>query len=108
MGRLARTFAAAAFLFVWADAEAEETTIPPSLAASGADLYRNRCEHCHGPKMVTVSGAVYDLRRFPLDDEDRFRTSVLNGRNAMPAWRGVLTDGDIDALWAYVQTRGKE
>jgi len=33
--------------------------------------------------------------------------SVLGGRGAMPAWNGILDAEAIDALWAYVLTRGR-
>jgi mono/diheme cytochrome c family protein len=29
--------------------------------------------------------------------------SVLNGKNTMPPWRGVLDTEQIDAIWAYIR-----
>jgi hypothetical protein len=37
------------------------------------------------------------------DEHDRFVNSVLNGKNAMPAWRGALNAGDIERLWVYIR-----
>jgi mono/diheme cytochrome c family protein len=55
-----------------------------------------------------VGGAIaYDLRKFPAEQKDRFVLAVLNGKGAMPAWSGTLTGDQLDALWAYVLTRGK-
>ncbi len=79
----------------------------PDLAARGRGLYLSHCMRCHGPNMITPGTIAYDLRKFPADQKDRFVLSVLNGKGAMPAWGGAVTGDDIDALWAYVLTRGK-
>lgn len=91
-------------------ASAAATVAKPASAESaldGADVYAGKCQFCHGPNMVTPGGGAYDLRKFPLDDRPRFETSVLKGKNAMPAWQGIITPAEIDAVWLYVQTRGK-
>ena len=75
-------------------------------AARGRQLYGQNCLRCHGPNMVNTGAFAYDLRKFPADGHERFRHSVINGKNAMPAWRDILKDEDIEALWAYVMTRG--
>ena len=47
------------------------------------------------------------LRKFPKDDFDRFRKSVLGGKGtAMPAWTGKISDEDVVNLWAYVKSGG--
>ena len=79
----------------------------PDLAARGRTLYLSHCMRCHGPNMITPGTIAYDLRKFPADQKDRFVVSVLNGKGAMPAWSGAVTGDDVDALWAYVLTRGK-
>lgn len=76
-------------------------------ADRGRNLYLSHCMRCHGPNMVTPGTIAYDLRKFPADQKDRFVVSVLNGRGAMPAWGGLLAGADLDALWAYVLTRGR-
>jgi len=76
-------------------------------ADRGRSLYLSHCMRCHGPNMITPGTIAYDLRKFPADQKDRFALSVLNGRGAMPAWGGLLTGADLDALWAYVLTRGR-
>jgi mono/diheme cytochrome c family protein len=73
----------------------------------GRDTYQELCATCHGPDMVNPGGLSFDLRKFPKDDLNRFRTSVLNGKgSAMPAWSGKLSDEDIANLWAYVKGGG--
>jgi mono/diheme cytochrome c family protein len=77
------------------------------LIEEGRDLYADMCAMCHGRDMVNSGALSFDLRTFPKDDPARFRNSVLNGKNqAMPAWRDKLSDDDIAALWAYVQSGG--
>lgn len=82
---------------------------PPAVDVTklyGQRVYAARCPYCHGPNMVSSGGQVYDLRRFPLDDQERFKRSVLKGRGGMPGWEGVITIPELNALWEYVGTRG--
>jgi cytochrome c6 len=74
--------------------------------ARGQQVYNRTCVHCHGRNMVNAGTTTYDLRRFPQDDPERFFNSVNNGVGNMPSWKGRLEDADIQALWAYVATRG--
>ena len=74
--------------------------------AAGQAVYNRTCVHCHGRNMVNSGTTVYDLRRFPQDDKPRFLESVNNGKGNMPSWKGRLKDEEIEALWAYVATRG--
>lgn len=71
----------------------------------GRAMYKQLCLRCHGPEMVAGNNA-YDLRTFPQDDRTRFFNSVLNGKRAMPPWKGILSDDEVGILWAYVVTRG--
>lgn len=72
----------------------------------GRDQYNRTCVHCHGRNMVNAGTTVFDLRKFPVDQPDRFRQSVLQGKGAMPSWKDALTPEQIDWLWAYVGSRG--
>ena len=77
------------------------------LVDQGREIYNDNCSTCHGRDMVAASAVAFDLRKFPKDDPDRFRTSVLNGKgNGMPSWRDKVSDEDINALWAYVRSGG--
>lgn len=71
----------------------------------GRVMYKQLCLRCHGPEMNGGNNA-YDLRKFPLDDKARFFNSVLNGKRAMPALKGIVTEDDVTILWSYVGTRG--
>jgi cytochrome c6 len=73
----------------------------------GRDLYGELCATCHGRDMVAAGGVTFDLRKFPKDDFERFRSAVLNGKPpAMPPWRDKVGDEDIKLLWAYVRSGG--
>jgi mono/diheme cytochrome c family protein len=88
-------------------AQAADEVEPPGQVESGRRLYASHCSRCHGPNMVTPGTVAYDLRRFPADQQPRFALSVLGGRGAMPAWNGILDAAELDALWAYVVSRGR-
>lgn len=79
-------------------------------AAKGKALYHSLpCVRCHGSNCVQNSSAAYDLRTFPHDDKTRFVNSVTKGKNnRMPPWGDVLKPEEIDQLWAYIQTVGKQ
>ena len=92
-------------------AEGSSTTASsdPAQIAKGKALYGTNCLHCHGINMVTPGTAAFDLREFPHDDKARFVNSVTHGKNnRMPPWGDVLKPEDIDNLWAYVLTGGKQ
>jgi ABC-type amino acid transport substrate-binding protein len=70
--------------------------------------FARTCAQCHGHNMVNSGVTVYDLRKFPLDQEERFFHSVRHGKGNMPSWDGSLSDDQIHALWTYVRNRGQE
>jgi len=74
------------------------------LVAKGRQIYALSCSRCHGPGMVSVGTGAVDLRRFPLDQKDRFVNSVTKGLRVMPAWGDLLSPEQIEALWAYVSS----
>jgi cytochrome c6 len=78
--------------------------------AAGFAQYNRTCAQCHGRNMVQAGVTVYDLRRFPLDDKERFLNSVQNGKGNgnMPGFKDALSTEQIELIWAYVTTRGKE
>ncbi len=71
----------------------------------GAEAFSTFCTPCHGESMSNPD--LFDLKKFPPDQRSRFINSVTNGKNAMPPWRGQITPGEIEALWAYVIAGGK-
>jgi len=72
----------------------------------GHRQFERTCAQCHGRNMVNSGTTVYDLRRFPVDQADRFFASVTNGKGNMPSFKEALTQEQMDLLWAYVGSRG--
>ena len=72
--------------------------------AAGAEAYRDKCAECHGERLVNP-GASFDLRKLHADERARFDKSVNDGKGQMPAWGGVLSAEDMDALWAYIRSK---
>ena len=73
---------------------------------AGRVQFHRTCAQCHGRNMVNAGTTVYDLRRFPVDEPDRFQHSVTNGKGNMPSFKDALTPEQIAVLWAYVGSRG--
>jgi len=74
-------------------------------ATQGERVYENYCATCHGEQLQNnASGLTFDLRRLKADEYSRFANAVLNGKNKMPPWKGVLEAAQIDQLWAYIRT----
>jgi len=83
--------------------------VDAQMAAEGKALYARHCSNCHGFNVVNPSTVTYDRRQFPHDQKERFVHSVTEGKNGrMPRWGDLLSREDIDDLWAYVKTGGKE
>jgi mono/diheme cytochrome c family protein len=98
----------AAVIAAWSPTarSADQSAIDP--VEQGRVLYAQHCSHCHGFNMVNPGTVAFDLRRFPPDDKARFVNSVTQGKNnRMPPWGDVLSQQEIDELWAYIRTGGK-
>ncbi|MGL4574857.1 MAG: c-type cytochrome [Burkholderiaceae bacterium] len=89
------------------EAASAQTADKAATVAAGKKIYTGNCARCHGINMVTTGGAFFDLRKFPLDQRERFNTSVTKGIRGMPAWGDTLKAEDLDALWAYVASAQK-
>lgn len=72
----------------------------------GHAQFERTCAQCHGRNMVNSGTTSYDLRRFPVDDPDRFFNSVTNGKGNMPSFKDALTEDQLKLLWAYIGSRG--
>lgn len=72
----------------------------------GHAQFDRTCAQCHGRNMVNSGTTVYDLRRFPLDDPERFFHSVTEGKGNMPSFKDALSREQMELLWAYIGTRG--
>lgn len=104
-GVIALGAALSAAPFAWSQAIDPPRFSPDDIAAGYAQ-YNKTCVHCHGFSMVNSGTTVYDLRRFPVDDPERFFKSVSQGKGNMPSFQDSLTTEQLKLLWAYVGSRG--
>ncbi len=85
---------------------------------SGEKLFANYCVSCHGenldgrgPVSKMLDPLPRDFRsQFVASYEDRFKTSIREGvkGTAMPPWKNILSDKEIDALIQYVKSKSLE
>jgi len=83
---------------------------PPALAdadiASGAKVFSANCAACHagGNNLVNAAKTLKksDLEKYSMASLDAIKTQVTNGKAAMPAFKGRLTDTQIEDVAAYV------
>jgi cytochrome c len=80
-----------------------------SVENEGWRQYMVHCARCHGDD--AVGGLMAPDVRFSVArgavDEQSFRTVVLEGRRekGMPGFAGVLSDGQVAAIYAYISAR---
>lgn len=72
----------------------------------GRKLYNSHCALCHGMGgQATMPGAPNFARQEAILKPDfTLLASIRSGRNAMPAFQGILTDRDILDVIAYIRT----
>ncbi len=73
-------------------------------ADAGAQVYEENCATCHGERL-RPTGAAPDLKKLTADRKDFFEKMVNDGKGQMPAWGGVITDEQREAIWAYIRSR---
>lgn len=72
--------------------------------AAGAEIYAEKCAACHGERL-RATGVGFDLLKIAPNERARFDKAVNDGKGQMPAWGGLLSDEEIDQLWAYLRSR---
>jgi mono/diheme cytochrome c family protein len=81
---------------------------------TGAKLFETHCVSCHGEKLdgrgkvsAMLDPLPRDFTKYQFVDsyESRFKASIRDGvaGTAMPTWKNILTDGEIDKLIAYIK-----
>lgn len=72
----------------------------------GQKLYQQNCAACHGlaGRSVMPNAPNFAHREGILKPDLTLLASIRSGRNAMPAFQGILTDRDIMDVIAYVRT----
>jgi cytochrome c oxidase subunit II len=95
-----------------ASAGADKEWGKEDLMAHGKDVYEKNCAVCHQPDgkgippafpalagSKVINGPIFDKDGKLMADSHLDR--VFNGKNVMPAWKGVLNDVDIAAVVTY-------
>jgi len=94
--------------------------VPPSVQSieHGRKLFSQYCAACHGaggrgdgPAAVSLTKRPEDLTRIappPYFPDGVVAYRIANGREVMPAWKGVLRDGDIWDLINFIRSLGRE
>jgi mono/diheme cytochrome c family protein len=74
---------------------------------SGWKVYkRQRCETCHGPTGEGAAAFPNLLNSLKNLDKAAFTEVVMNGRNAMPAFKdNQAVSGGIDGLYSFLKGR---
>jgi len=67
------------------------------------ELYESKCSVCHGGDGTAGIGGAANLQRTPLDTVAIQRV-VAGGRNAMPAFKTILSEMEIRDVARYIET----
>lgn len=74
--------------------------------AQGSQIFSGNCAACHAGGGNVINGAktlkIDALEKYGMASVEAIKTQVTNGKMAMPAFKGRLTDEQIDNVAAYV------
>lgn len=81
----------------------------PACAADvmkGAQIYAKHCAACHGPGGMSVMPGAPNLARGErlMQPDTALLVALKAGKNAMPAYIGILSDRDLLDVVAYSRT----
>lgn len=78
-------------------------------ANNGNVIFQEKCAACHGiDGKAVLPGAPNFAKGERMEKPDSaLKTSITNGLNTMPPFKGALSDGQIGDLLAYVRTLKK-
>ena len=95
--------------FVTTEAEPSSTE-PPSeeeqsvVVLSGVDLYEDNCSSCHGSSLEGGVGPALDAGSEAAEETDsRLTAPIHDGKRAMPAFGGSLTDEQIELIVEFLR-----
>lgn len=88
--------------------------LPAMAQTSGADLYKAKCQMCHGPDGTgntpaghAIKAASFKTPALVKASDAELILAVRNGKGKMPAYAGKLTDSQIKATVSYIRTLQK-
>lgn len=72
----------------------------------GHSIYQRHCVSCHGINGSPAMAAAPDFRRGQglMQSDQALHKRILKGKNACPAFRGILDDQQILDVIAYIRT----
>jgi mono/diheme cytochrome c family protein len=72
----------------------------------GGELYAIHCVSCHGASGINVMPNAPNFAQGEnmMQPDSTLLTSIKNGKNAMPAYQGILSDSDILDVIVYLRT----
>lgn len=80
-------------------------------AASGGKIFSANCAACHAGGKNVINGAKTlqkdALDKYEMNSLEAITYQVNNGKNAMPAFKGRLTDAQIDDVATYVLSQAE-
>lgn len=77
----------------------------PVSAQVGASIYAKNCAACHGANGTGGIGpALAENPHVNIGDPTAMLTTIVQGRNLMPSWRGQLSASDIASVATYVRS----
>lgn len=86
-----------------------------AVADDGPAIYKSKCAMCHGPDGAgqTPAGKSMKARDLRSDDVQKAKDEdlekiIANGKGKMPAYKGKLTEAEIDSLVKYIRELGKK
>ena len=82
----------------------------------GAQLFSTNCAGCHmgGGNVISASRTLSQtdlqahLESYGMDPLEAIEHQIENGKNAMPAYEGKLSDQDIADVAAYVESQAEQ
>ncbi len=89
----------------------QSVTVGAETAAQGGELYKKNCQVCHGSKghgdgpagiAMKAENIIEELAEHA-GDEAHLVEEVMEGDGAMPAWKGVLTEPQVLAIFEYLK-----
>lgn len=105
-GALATRLKVAATLVVALLAASMSGSLHAADTFKGQKLYAANCAICHGHggRSVMPGAPNFDRGERVLQPDFTLLASIRSGKNAMPAFQGILSDRDIMDIIAYVRT----
>ncbi len=64
-------------------------------------IFKKKCSMCHKIDKKKVGPAFKDMNK----NAAALKATITNGRKMMPKWKGKLSEEEIDAMVAFIQSK---